>query len=233
MKYDDDELAEAAVLLAHAAEDARAPAGRMPSALEAKILATGTESVQRNRFSTTKAGAVAVDASPEVVPMRRSSTRAWTGWFAAAACVAVTVYAWRSTTLEREARQRAAASARDGQVIATLVLRNGAGTAVADIAVASDSTGEITLGAVGSGGVRYELWLSTGAREQALPAGKLACVADCQGKRFHFTTHGEPVRAVWLTRSAVGTSGEASRALATIPEDDIVATAGSATRKFP
>lgn len=168
MKYEDDELAEAALLLAHAAADARMPGGRMPSALEAKILATGTESVQRNRFSTTKAGAVAVDASPEVVPIRRSSARAWSGWFAAAACVAVTVYAWRSTTLEREARERVAASAREGGAITTLVLRNEAGASVADVVVASDATGEITLGAVGSGAVRYELWLSAGDRKSVV-----------------------------------------------------------------
>ena len=233
MTYEDDELAEAALLLAHAAGDTRAPEGRMPPALAAKILEAGTEAVQKNRFSTTKAGAVAVDASPEVVPIRRSSARAWTGWFAAAACVAVAVYAWRSSTLEREARERAAASARTSQVVTALVLRDAAGGKVADVTVASDASGEITLGSVANGAARYDLWLSAGDREVARPAGKLACDADCNGKSFHFTTQSEPVRAVWLVRSAAGAGAEPTRALATVPEDDVVATAGSATRRTP
>ena len=233
MSYEDDELAEAALLLAHAAEDARAPGSRMPAALESKVLAAGIELVQKNRYSTTKAGAIVVDAPPEVVPLRRSSARAWSGWFAAAACVAVAVYAWRSTTLEREAReQHAAATARADSRVTTLVLRTDAGAALADVVVATDSTGEIVLGAVGSGAVRFDLWLSAGDREHALPVGKLVCAADCQGKSFHFTTRGGPVRAVWLTRSAAGEGAE-TRALATIPEDDVVAAAGSAARRSP
>ena len=232
MNYEDDELAEAALLLAHAAEDARAPGCRMPAALEAKVLAAGTEFVQKNRYSTTKAGAIAVDAPLEVVPLRRSSARAWSGWFAAAACVAVAVYAWRSTTLEREAREHAAATARADSRITTLVLRTDAGAALADVMVAPDSTGELVLGAVGSGAVRFDLWLSAGDREHALPVGKLVCAADCQGKSFHFATRGGPVRAVWLTRSAAGEGAE-TRALATIPEDDVVAAAGSAARRAP
>jgi len=233
MNYEDDELADAALLLAHAAEDARAPGSRMPAALEAKVLAAGIELVQKNRYSTTKAGAIVVDAPPEVVPLRRSSARAWSGWFAAAACVAVAVYAWRSTTLEREAReQRVAATARADSRVTTLVLRTDAGAALADVVVAPDSTGELVLGAVGSGAVRFDLWLSAGDREHALPVGKLVCAADCPGKSFHFTTRGGPVRAVWLTRSAAGEGAE-TRALATIPEDDVVAAAGSAARRSP
>ncbi len=233
MNYEDDELAEAALLLAHAAEDARAPGSRMPAALEAKVLAAGIELVQKNRYSTTKAGAIVVDAPPDVVPLRRSSARAWSGWFAAAACVAVAVYAWRSTTLEREAReQHAAATARADSRVTTLVLRTDTGAALADVVVAPDATGELVLGAVGSGAVRFDLWLSAGDREHALPVGKLVCAADCQGKSFHFTTRGGPVRAVWLTRSAAGEGAE-TRALATIPEDDVVAAAGSAARRSP
>lgn len=236
MNYEDDELADAALLLAHAAEDARAPGSRMPAALEAKVLAAGIELVQKNRYSTTKAGAIVVDAPPEVVPLRRSSARAWSGWFAAAACVAVAVYAWRSTTLEREAReareQHVAATARADSRVTTLVLRTDAGAALADVVMAPDSTGELVLGAVGSGAVRFDLWLSAGDREHALPVGKLVCAADCQGKSFHFTTRGGPVRAVWLTRSAAGEGAE-TRALATIPEDDVVAAAGSAARRSP
>lgn len=233
MNYEDDELAEAALLLAHSAEDARVPGSRMPAALEAKVLAAGIELVQKNRYSTTKAGAIVVDAPPAVVPLRRSSARAWSGWFAAAACVAVAVYAWRSTTLEREAReQHAAATARADSRVTTLVLRTDAGAALADVVVATDATGELVLGAVGSGAVRFDLWLSAGDREHALPVGRLVCAADCQGKSFHFTTRGGPVRAVWLTRSAAGEGAE-TRALATIPEDDVVAAAGSAARRSP
>ena len=233
MSYEDDELAEAALLLAHAAEDARAPGSRMPAALESKVLAAGIELVQKNRYSTTKAGAIVVDAPPEVAPLRRSSARAWSGWFAAAACVAVAVYAWRSTTLEREAReQHAAATARADSRVTTLVLRTDAGAALADVVMAPDATGELVLGAVGSGAVRFDLWLSAGDREHALPVGKLVCAADCQGTSFHFTTRGGPVRAVWLTRSAAGEGAE-TRALATIPEDDVVAAAGSAARRSP
>lgn len=235
MKYVDDELAEAALLLAHAAEDARTPEGRMPPALEAKILAAGADSAQKNRYSTTKAGAVAIDASPEVVPIRRSSARAWSGWFAAAACVAVAVYAWRSTTLEREARDRAVATSRASQVVSTLALRDGAGVTVADVTVASDATGEITLrtAPAAGGAARYELWLSAGDREHARPAGKLTCETDCAGKSFHFVTQEGPVRAVWLVRSASGAGAALGRPLAMIPEDDVVATAGSATRRIP
>ena len=78
MMYDDTELAEAALLLAHVADEAHVTEQRLPATLQQKVLARGLEVAQRNRFTTTKAGAIALEVS-EVRP-HPAAARAQAGW---------------------------------------------------------------------------------------------------------------------------------------------------------
>lgn len=157
MRYDDDELAEAALLLAHHQfEEARRPAPAMPAALDRiprspDAHADGAASPRLRAISTTHAGALAIEvdghanddtSTPDVGrrgrDARRASSRSW-GWLAAAACFAFAVYEWRSSMVEREARTRAAASQAPVQEAHNLApaphvqARQGDGKLVADV----------------------------------------------------------------------------------------------------
>lgn len=234
MKHEEDELAEAALLLAHVAEAAGSE--RMPAALQEKILARGMEIAQSSRFTTTKAGAVSIEAPPVLALLpRRSNARTWAGWLAAAACFALAVYGWRSSTLEREARERAAASAGPpATAVTALALKGPGGATLAHVTLDSGSGGQLTLAELEGGDVHYELWLSSSDRAHAAPAGAFACGAECRGKSFRFsaaTSSGGVVRAAWLTRRAGNAVGAAATApLSSVPEGDIVATGWSEPR---
>ncbi len=225
MMYDDTELAEAALLLAHVADEAHVTEQRLPATLQQKVLARGLEVAQRNRFTTTKAGAIALEVS-EVRPHPAAArARTWAGWLAAAACVAIAVYGWRSRTLDREAEARAAAARATPAGSTIMTLSSPTGAAVAEVTLAADDTGQLTITELASRGAHYQLWLSATDRGHALPAGTFACEADCRGATFRFRSAGEPVHTAWLTRRTGDASAATTGPLTSILESDVVAAA--------
>ena len=210
MKYDDDELAEAALLLAYnEAEEAERPAPPMPAALEKKILAQGRSIASDVRYSTTKAGALALEAE-ERPPEPAVPARAWIGWLAAAACFAFAVYQWRLTSLEREAMRSAASSSLaaaplveardpDGKLLAALYASPGS------------AAGEVRVARLPASvaGEEYRVWLSPGDARSAVPAGSFACAEECRQLVFSVSAAGraaslgsvDATRSLWLTRN--------------------------------
>lgn len=215
MKYDDEELALAAVLLAHEPGDAP-----MPEALERTILAQGRSFAADVRFSTTKAAAVAM-TPPAAVAKPRSFAREWGAWVAAAACFAFGVYEWRVSVLSHEAAERAVASAR--AALSSTVLGQDPSGATRFSLRWSDETrsGEVrVMGLPDSApGERYALWLSSGEAADAVPVGSFTCRGDCAERPFEVRASGElgPLRHAWLT---IGTTGEPAT---TIEHERIVA----------
>lgn len=197
MKYDEDELAEAALLVAF-----QDTSRSMPAALEKKILAQGEAMVGEIRYSTTKGAAVSVEAEVEPIRPRRSALRTWGGWFAAAAGFALVVYQWRAHTLEREVAARAAATRSQGQEVSLSGLD---GTTIATVGWdVSRRGGEIRISKVAPNGPgeRYQLWLSASDAAHAVPAGAFSCDDSCTGRSFSF--EGVPVDSLtgaFLTRS--------------------------------
>jgi hypothetical protein len=198
MKYDDDELAEAALLLAH--EDAEHP---MPAHLEKKILARGRDVSSEIRFSTTKAAAVEIEAPIPLPRPRRSPLRTWGAWLAAAALVAVTVYQWRAHDLQREMPTAATQA-----YPSSLTVRGADGVAVADVRWNDGSReGRIDVVALPANapGERYQLWLSTGDAASAIEVGAFTCAGECRTRAFALR---EPpglgrVARAWITRGPV------------------------------
>lgn len=97
----EDELAKAAVLLAHAPPDVP-----LPRHLERQILQHAPRA--HSRATTTRAAAVDLDAP---APRRPSWLRELGPWLVAAACFAFGVFEWRSASLSRAERAQAAAPA--------------------------------------------------------------------------------------------------------------------------
>jgi hypothetical protein len=213
MKYDDEELAAAALLLAHVEPHP------MPRDLRRKLEVQGIAMASEVRFTTTKAAAV-VGPAPERVGPHGSSLRTWGGWLAAAACFAALVYQWRVHAIEQGARVIAAASApaaagagepfdvrgADGSTLAVVswdpVTREGR---ISSRALAANARGE-----------HYVLWMSPGDASRAVPVGAFACTDGtdgthtCAEKAFGPTTLSS-VASVWLTRGPIA---EAPGALA-------------------
>jgi len=232
MKYDDDELAEAALLLAHVAPD-RA----MPEALEAKIAAQGEAVAAEVRFSTTKAGAL---VQPAAAPERQRATRlgsfGFAGWLAAAACFALVVYQWRSHAIEQESRRLAAATAGPAEVGAIQIpLVDPRGVRIGEVRYQASKRGHLVVAhlAPSSASEHYRLWLSESDAAHAVAVGAFVCLeasprgpaetalegsVECDARTFTFESAaslGSPRRA-WVTRAArsdltVGMPGDASR----------------------
>ncbi len=188
MNYDDDELAEAALLLAHTDE-----AAKLPRALEQKLQLLGKKHAAEARYTTTKAAAVVVE-SP-VVPLARPRSRlgSWAGWIAAAACFAVLVYQWRIRALEDEARLHGAGrptrmilTDRAGQEAAVVVAEPSAAFAHLEL---DTLPGDVP-------GTRYRLWTSSGAEPPAT-IGDFTCDGGCTGHTFSISRTAENV---WITR---------------------------------
>jgi hypothetical protein len=210
MKYDDDELAQAALLLADAASHAKAHEN-LPDDLEERLLLQGRAVAADVRFTTTKAAAIAVDddveASPPSIrrlPVRPRSTAAWVGWLAAAACFAFAVYEWRSSNLERRTASERPAPA--PSTAPALEARSPAGQVVALLAFApGERSGEVTVRSLppNQPGEHYRVWLAPRGRAAAIPAGSFRCAEACRDRRFATSESTElqlaGTRGIWIT----------------------------------
>ena len=207
MKPDDDELAEAALLLAHLDPDS-AP---MPDALKKKILREAAGVSSELRHSTTKAGAISIENVPPSPPSTRSFLRSWGGWIAAAACFAIVVYQWRVRNIEGQASGRAVAAAPSALVeTRTIALRRGAG-ALGELSWSeSTHTGTLTLtlAPASETGEQYQLWISDSDAGRAVSAGSFRCDPSCAQQSFASALPAEAgsVRRVWVTRAKSGES---------------------------
>ena len=211
MTYDDDELAEAALLLGHTD-----PTVAMPRDLERKIAAQGRELAAEVRFTTTKAAAMSLVTEPPPARRRASPLRTWGGWLAAAACVAVVVYQWRVRDIERAAADGAKAAVSVSRN-ASITLRSRAGVAVAEVTWdAASRSGQATIASLEANapGEHYVLWLSESDDAHAIAVGAFGCDVECRAKAFALRAPQSlaTVHAVWLTRSAVTTVDSSPRA---------------------
>lgn len=188
MKYTDEEMAEAALMLSQT--DTSQP---MPAALEATLLERSRTVASEMRFSTTKAGVVEIDAPvpSNVVPIGRASRMGRNmGWIAAAACFAFAIYEWRAKSVEgsHNAAQPTEAASR---------LVDAQGQAVAEIDGDAKVMKVIHLPA--KPGQRYQLWTSTSDAAHAVAAGSFACEPpSCDGRELAFAPGARPVFA-WVT----------------------------------
>ncbi len=193
MNYDDDELAEAALLLAYVDEGSP-----MPRALERKIIHDGRAVAATVRFTTTKAAAVTVLAASEPARARASGVRAWAGWLAVAACVAVLVYQWRVRELERGLASRPQPSA------ANVELSDERGPIASVQWDEARRVGQIVITrlAANERDERYVLWLSTSDVAHAVAVGSFVCESECRARAFslHGADTSGRVKAAWLTR---------------------------------
>jgi|GEM_PF-5834379 len=202
MKYDDDELAEAALFLAaHAAVEHEPP---MPAALERKILAKGLATVTEARFSTTKAGVVSIEPAPPAPPAtRRQLLTTWAGWIAAAACFAFAVYEWRASTVTRGAHTSSVAASSSKPPSHLL---GPDGSRVAEVTWDADEAGgriDVLRMPPADARVTYALWLSSDGADAAEAVGSFACDHDCSDRSFRFAQRlreGKSPRRLWLAR---------------------------------
>jgi hypothetical protein len=229
MKYDDDELAEAALFLAAAgsATEARAETDAVqglppiPASLEERLLLQGRAIAADVRFTTTKAAAMAleddVEGDVDSRPARSRWTarasadrsRRWVGWLAAAACFAFAVYEWRSAAVDRRAATPPPAPPPSVVVAegSTLKARTPQGDVVAVLSFAPGArAGEVVALALPPNlpGEHYRVWLSkTNDRAGAIPVGSFRCAEACRDRRFTTTESPElqldGVRGIWLT----------------------------------
>lgn len=203
MKYTDEEMAEAALLLAHT-DTAKA----LPPELESTIQDRARAVAQDMRFSTTKAGAIAVDA-PETlhtetksnvvsIGSRASRTGAYMGWLAAAACFAFAIYEWRTHVVETG---KSVATQPSAVPASTNSLLDGKGQTIAAIEMEKDGGGKMKVVHL-TPGFRYQLWTTTSDATHATATGSFACdaPAGCDGRELAFAPSpaGRPTWA-WLT----------------------------------
>lgn len=197
MKYEDDELAEAAVLLASVEANEV-----MPSELKRRILENAPSDARREPapagLSTTKGAAIEVDAP--VLPFRprpaRASVREWAGWIAAAAVVALAVFHLRSRAVER-AQPRLAASSE-----ATTELVGAAGRRVAAVRVVGNELHiTVTDLPVTNAGESYWVWMAVENEASPKLVGSFACSQSCTGETFR-VSDATSARTIWMTRSA-------------------------------
>ncbi len=200
MKYDDDELAEAAILLAH--EDVSQD---MPPALQEQILAQASAAAAEVRFTTTKGAAVVVEEPLEEPTPRRSVVRTWGGWFAAAACVAFAVYHWRVHTLEPSTTTAAARPSASAASPREIALEAASGGRIGSVRWdAASSTWVVAVGGLGrtAEDEHYRVWLSSTDAEHATAVGSFSCSGDCGERTFSIGSDVsvDSVRRVWVTR---------------------------------
>lgn len=187
----EEELVEAAVLLAHVEER------EMPEALERKILAQSRAIASEVRFTTTKSAAVAVESLPASPGPRPSLLRTWGGWLAAAACFAMAVYAWRRQTLEHEHAMRVAAAS-----AASVVLTDGRKQRVARVRPDVDGgRAELVIDALPPHGPdeEYRLWISGDDAAAAKAVGAVTCAGGCEGRVLTLPRASGGIRSAWLT----------------------------------
>ncbi|MFO0738112.1 MAG: hypothetical protein U0270_19625 [Labilithrix sp.] len=197
MKYTDEEMAEAALLLAHT-DTAKA----LPPELESTIQDRARAVAQDMRFSTTKAGAIEVDAPvAPVIPIGGRSSRAgasvgaYLGWIAAAACFAFAIYEWRThVSTSTTAVQPPSAT--------TSSLLDGKGQTIAELQIEKDGGGKMkVVHLAAKAGQRYQLWTTTTDASHAIPMGSFACEPPgCDGRELALapSPSGRPTWA-WLT----------------------------------
>ena len=195
MKYDDDELAEAAILLA--LEEQNEP---VPAALASTILAQGKAIAADVRFTTTKGAALSVEPEMEVKALRRPNVAAWVGWAAAAACFAFGVYEWRISSLSRGAPARSETASPSA-----LVVRDGAGAEIAAVVREDADHGALRVVKLpaNTAGEHYRLWLADGDASRARVVGTFDCATECQRVDFGVDKESIPTRPTqaWITHN--------------------------------
>jgi hypothetical protein len=195
MKYDDDELAEAALLLAQV--DREVPLSRT---LEDKLHAQGTRIASEARYTTSRLGAMEVDGAPSgAVPRAPSRWSPPPAWYAAAAGIALLVHQLRGHQLTVASQ---AAEPPPAAFPAVLVDANGA--EIARITT-NESTPMLVVRQLPRPhtGDRYQLWVSAGTRDQAMPVGFFKCQAACADASFRISPEvtKRGFRAAWISAS--------------------------------
>lgn len=209
MKYDGDELAEAALFLAQHDD-----ATKMPAALEDKILAQGRTVASEVRFTTTKGAAVVLEEPlEEPAPVRRSAVRTWGGWIAAAACFAFAVYEWRLHLIERGEQGRASATADNSapgeraRPIAIPISSEGGKRAGSLRWDEATTAWQITIEELApvDRAEHYRVWVSPSDAAHAVPAGAFECARACRHETFALrgSLPRGSVKRVWVTRNAL------------------------------
>lgn len=194
MKYTDEELAEAAVLLAHV-EDGPP----LSQALQRKLLAEGGRVAEEARYTTTKGAVMELGTARGTLTAVAESPKrtwgAWLGWCAAAAVSALSIYQWR-------AHQPAAPAAT--QPLGIQELRGEEGSVVATATPGTDrhSIDLHVLRLPASTTERYQVWVSAGGRESAEPVGFFLCPDACNDLHWRLPVEldRKSVRSMWLTR---------------------------------
>ena len=209
MKYDGDELAEAALFLAQHDD-----ATKMPAALEEKILTQGRAVASEVRFTTTKSAAVVLEEPlDEPAPVRPSAVRTWGGWIAAAACFAFAVYEWRLHVIERGEQGRVSASADTSgpgertRPIAIPISSEGGGRAGSLRWDEATTTWQITIEDLApvDRAEHYRVWVSPSDAAHAILAGAFDCAHACRQQTFALrgSLPRGSVKRVWVTRNAL------------------------------
>ncbi len=191
MKYDSDEISEAALLLATTKSAA------LPKSLEAELLKSADEFGSEVRFSTTKGAAVGMD---NVIPMARARAKTptwvWGAWAAAAAVIFVGVHSWKGAASTQAKLAAPVVEPSEWKLV------NGAREAVATVARADGARkGTLAVLVPLRGPSRYQIWVSPSDREGAVSVGYFQCPESCKGQSFPLTLPIEPIRSLWLTQS--------------------------------
>ncbi len=194
MKYDDDELAEAALLLAYHESHDQPGAPSMPRALEQKLLEQGRAHASEVRYSTTKAAAVAVDPVAPAGPSKVSRIGGWTGWLAAAACFAFAVYEWRLSSLQTTVPVTARATP-------WLEARDATGREVAELGAGGEPEITVTSLPANVAGEHYRIWISTSAARSPAAAGSFVCTEACRQRVLTGALPKTGIQGLWITRN--------------------------------
>jgi len=210
MKYDDEELAEAALLLASISSEELS--SKMPRALEQKIIKGGRAITSEIRSSTTQAGVISLEALPEPsLPSLRRRSLAWVGWLAAAACIAIGVYRWRVASIESDLARTAASS--EIELRPTLELSSADGVTKLTLLAKGENRGgrlQIVSLPTDLASQRLTLWVSRAGAETATPVGSFSCGGpndvECSRRALDFTSEGiaiGEIRTAWVTKGDV------------------------------
>ena len=189
MKYTDEEMAEAALLLSHTDTSKD-----LPTALQATLLDRGNVVAGEMRFSTTKAGVVEIDApTAPVIPIGRAARSGqYAGWLAAAACFAFAVYEWRARAVD------GAHTASQPAEAAPSKLLDANGQAVAE--VAADATHFKVLHLPAKAGQRYQIWTTTTDAAHAVAMGSFSCEPPgCDGRELGLAPGPTRPTRAWIT----------------------------------
>jgi hypothetical protein len=180
--FEDDELAEAAVFLAHASVE-----HDLPPELEKRLFAEGRAIAAEARTSvpktTNRASALALDMEPDATPAApRRSWREWAAWSVAAACFAIAVFEWRASSLERD-RRNAAELTPPAAASTEVSLSSPEGTNAAALRWSDDThSGSMTVRSLAPlpHDTRYQVWL-VNEGSAPTPLGFFACEGGCTG----------------------------------------------------